>query len=122
VKLSIGIFLLRIVTRRLHRAMLFTTIAIVSVTSLSFFCFLTFQCKPVSYFWKGFSGMQGKCLGLEVTGRIIYVHSGINALADIVLTVLPIFIISQLQMNIRTKVGVSSIMSLGILYVFHYHS
>jgi hypothetical protein len=91
--------------------------AIVSLTSLSFFCFLTFQCKPVSYFWKSFSGMQGKCLGLEVTGRVIYVHSGINALADIILTVLPIIIISQLQMNIRTKVSVSAILSLGILYV-----
>jgi hypothetical protein len=120
VKLSIGVFLLRIVTRKLHRSILFTTMTIILLTSMTFFFFLTFQCKPVRYFWKSFSGMKGECLDLQVAGAMIYAHSGINACADIILTVLPVVIISKLQMNLRTKISVSSIMSLGILYVFHH--
>jgi hypothetical protein len=115
-KLSIAVFLLRIATKKSHKIVLYCIIGLVIVYTITYFFFLTFQCKPVNYFWKQFSGELGSCLKPATVGAMTYTHSGVNAFADIVLAGLPILIVSQLQMNIRTKITVCAILSLGILW------
>lgn len=116
-KLSIAFFLLRIATKKSHRILLHSIIVLVSLLTIAYFLFLVFQCTPVSYFWLQFSGKTGKCLSPGLVGAMTYVHSGINAFSDVTLALLPVIIVSGLQMNIRTKITVSGILSLGVLYV-----
>ncbi|KAF8853880.1 hypothetical protein BDZ45DRAFT_597883, partial [Acephala macrosclerotiorum] len=114
-KLSIALFLLRIATDKTYRIILYSIMTLVSLVTIAFFLFLVFQCKPVSYFWMQFGGETGSCLAPETVGAMTYMHSGVNAFCDVVLALLPVVIVSQLQMNIRTKLTVSTILSMGII-------
>ncbi len=114
-KLSIAVFLLRIATRKAHRAILYTLITTVILLTIAYFFFLVFQCSPVNFFWLQFSGEVGSCLPAKVVGDMTYAHSAINASCDVILALLPIVIVSQLDINIRTKISLCAIMSLGIV-------
>ncbi|KAK0105295.1 hypothetical protein ONS95_004321 [Cadophora gregata] len=114
-KMSIAVFLLRIAVKKSHRIILYVTTAGVIIFSIGYFLFLVFQCSPVDYFWNQFSLKPGSCLSPELVGAMTYAHSGLNALADIILAALPVVIVSQLQMNPRTKLTVSIILSMGIV-------
>jgi hypothetical protein len=85
------------------------------VLTVGYFLFLIFQCTPVDYYWNVFAGEPGSCLPAATVGALTYTHSGVNAAADIVLSLLPVVIVSQLQMNPRTKVTVCAILALGIV-------
>tara|TARA_R110002060_G_scaffold15924_7_gene22170 strand:- start:1497 stop:1838 length:342 start_codon:yes stop_codon:yes gene_type:complete len=113
--MSIAVFLLRIAVKKSHRIILYMTMAGVMIFSIGYFLFLVFQCSPVDYFWNQFSAKPGSCLAPEIVGALTYAHSGLNAFADIVLAVLPVVIVSQLQMNPRTKLTVSIILSMGVV-------
>ncbi|CZR63753.1 uncharacterized protein PAC_13650 [Phialocephala subalpina] len=115
-KLSIALFLLRIATKSTHRILLYSIMTLASLLTIAYFLFLVFQCHPVSYFMQ-FGGETGSCLAPEIVGAMTYTHSGVNAFCDVVLALLPVVIVSQLQMNIRTKLTVSTILSMGIMYV-----
>jgi hypothetical protein len=88
--------------------------AIVAVVTIGYFIFMVFQCSPVNYFWDQFA-ITGSCLPPRIVGAVTYTHSAVNAAADVVLSCLPVIIVMQLQMNPRTKVIVSTILSLGIV-------
>lgn len=113
--MSIAVFLSRIAVKKSHRIILYTTTAGVIIFSLGYFLFLVFQCSPIDYFWNQFSLKPGSCLDPELVGAMTYAHSGLNAFADIVLALLPVVIVSQLQMNPRVKLTVSIILSMGIV-------
>lgn len=114
-KMSIAVFLLRIAVTKSYRIILYVTMAFVMIFSIGYFLFLVFQCSPVNYFWLQFNGKLGSCLAPETVGALTYAHSGLNAFADVVLAFLPVVIVSQLQMNPRTKIIVSIILSMGIM-------
>ncbi|PBP15818.1 integral membrane protein [Diplocarpon rosae] len=114
IKMSVVVFLLRIVVEDPHRAILRWTIAVVILSTIGYFFFLVFQCSPVDYFWLQFSTKKGSCFPPELVGNVTYAHSAVNAVADMVLAFLPVIIVSRLQMNPRTKLTVSIILSMGI--------
>ncbi|PBP22598.1 integral membrane protein [Diplocarpon rosae] len=114
IKMSVVVFLLRIVVEEPHRVILRCTMAVVALSTIGYFFFLVFQCSPVDYFWLQFSMKTGSCVSPELVGSMTYAHSAVNALADLVLAFLPVIIVSRLQMNPRTKLTVSIILSMGI--------
>ncbi|CZS91637.1 uncharacterized protein RCO7_06978 [Rhynchosporium graminicola] len=114
-KMSVVVFLLRISVKRSHTTILYTTSAGVMIFTIGYFMFLIFQCSPIDYFWNHFSGKLGFCFDPELVGALTYAHSGLNAFADIVLAVLPVVIVSKLQMSPRTKVTLSIILSMGAI-------
>jgi uncharacterized membrane protein YcgQ (UPF0703/DUF1980 family) len=114
-KMSIGFFLLRIANKRSHRWTLYITMSFVILLTIAYFLFLILQCSPVDYYWNVFAGEVGSCLPAATVGALTYTHSGVNAAADIILSLLPVLIVSQLQMNPRTKITVCIILALGIV-------
>jgi hypothetical protein len=68
-KLSIGIFLLRVAVKPIHRIILWMSLISIEVYSVYFFFLFTFQCWPVSFFWEQFRGGQGKCIPSNVIVR-----------------------------------------------------
>ncbi|KAI9046882.1 hypothetical protein LZ554_008960 [Drepanopeziza brunnea f. sp. 'monogermtubi'] len=114
-KLSIGVFLLRIAVKEWHRICLYLTMGLVLLFSVGYLFFLVFQCSPVDFFWLQFSQKPGTCVNPDIVGALTYTHSGLNASADIILAFLPVHIVSQLHMNLRTKITVSLILSLGMI-------
>ena len=54
-KCAVGSFLLRVATQKVHRAIIWTVIAVNVVFNIYYFFQSVFQCAPVSYFWTRFN-------------------------------------------------------------------
>jgi hypothetical protein len=115
VKLSVGVFLLRLVNKKIHKTIIYGTIGTVATITMAYTLFLLLQCSPVEFFWTRFLLHPGHCLAPETIGNVTYIHTAINAFSDWVFAILPVVITSQLQMNIRTKIVVSSILAMSAL-------
>ncbi|KAJ5725569.1 uncharacterized protein N7483_006926 [Penicillium malachiteum] len=113
-KISIALALLRLAVKRWQRNFLYCLIGLALVIALLFFFVLTFDCHPVSYFWKQADPYaKGHCTSVDVLLIIAYLYSGLTIVVDFSLGGFPLLLVWNLQMNSRTKVAVSGILSLG---------
>ena len=101
-KVSIGYFLLRVATNKLH-VWIVRTVMVLTVLfgPILFFVFL-FQCKPVSAFWS-LDPHDGKCLNSTVLVALVFAISGLNVVADWTFGLLPFWIVKDLQIPVRQK-------------------
>jgi hypothetical protein len=72
---------------------------------------------PSEYFWTQYTGGKGKCINPMITTNSFYAYSAISCVGDWTLGILPILIVSRLQMNSRTKLSVACILAVGAMYV-----
>ena len=119
-KLSIGVYFLRLSSKRYQIRIIYTTLAIVMLFSTMYFFFLLFQCTPINHLWTQYAigGSPGKCLGKTILSNVTYAHAAMSAVTDWAFGLLPIAFVWKMQMNPRTKLSVILILSLGFLYVF----
>ncbi|EUC26742.1 hypothetical protein COCCADRAFT_10466 [Bipolaris zeicola 26-R-13] len=110
-KSSIGIFLLRIAQKRVHRIILWTSLLAIQIYSVYFFFIFTFQCWPVSFFWEQFRGGKGYCIPSKVIVNSFYGYSALSCVTDWTFSIVPIFIVHGLQMNKRNKVTVGIVLA-----------
>ncbi|KAK3201884.1 hypothetical protein GRF29_164g966336 [Pseudopithomyces chartarum] len=110
-KLSIGIFLLRIAVERSHRLILWSSLIIIEVYSVFFFFLFLFQCTPVSYFWEQFTGGTGHCINTQIIVGTFYGYSALSCVADWIFSIVPIFIVRKLQMDRQKKITVGIILA-----------
>ncbi|PTD01952.1 hypothetical protein FCULG_00010398, partial [Fusarium culmorum] len=103
-KISIGITLLRITNRKMDIWILYGTMAITLCTGIVFFFVTLFQCWPISYFWN--TNQEGKCVSPDVIIALTYLYSVFSVISDFTCAILPIFLISKLNMGKKTKLAV----------------
>jgi hypothetical protein len=114
-KISIGLFLLRIAINRMH-IWIIRWIMILNVVFAVPYCLLcTFQCNPVSFWWDLNPNHHGKCISPDVIMILTYVVSVLNSVADWTFGLLPFFMVRKLQMKKQTKVLVISILGFAAL-------
>ncbi|TVY40375.1 Satratoxin biosynthesis SC1 cluster protein [Lachnellula occidentalis] len=109
-KASIGVLLLKIAVSKIHRAIIWTVLIVTEVYCVVFFFLFVFQCTPVNYFWTRYSGATGHCINPIITINAVYAYSAISCWADWTISILPVFLVWNLQMNSRTKVSVACIL------------
>ncbi|KAK3312211.1 hypothetical protein B0H66DRAFT_525228 [Apodospora peruviana] len=114
VKVSVGLLLLRVATARQHRGIIQSAIGFGVASLLSFFFLMLFQCHPVRL-PTATDQEQGSCASDQAVIVTAYVGGLLNMATDIVLALLPGFIIWPLQMKVWTKVAVIFVMGLGCL-------
>ncbi|OBT77920.1 hypothetical protein VF21_04339 [Pseudogymnoascus sp. 05NY08] len=114
-KLSISIFLLRLAVTRASRIIIYVIIGVVEVYSAFYFFLFVLQCRPSSYFWTQYTGGTGTCVDPKVTVDATYAYSAISCVADWGLGLMPIFLIWHIQMDMRTKMSVAAILSVGAI-------
>ncbi|KAL2061868.1 hypothetical protein VTL71DRAFT_7246 [Oculimacula yallundae] len=114
-KLSIGIMLYRIAVSKIHRGIIWTVMIVHTVYGAFFFFLFVFQCRPSAYFWTQYTGGKGSCIDPVITVDATYGYSAISCWADWTMAILPVFLIWNLQMNIRTKISVAMILSMGAI-------
>ncbi|OQD82826.1 hypothetical protein PENANT_c019G06351 [Penicillium antarcticum] len=113
-KISIALALLRLTVQKSHRIILWGLIGTTVSIGLMFWLVLLFDCQPISYFWhKVDKDSKGRCLPLSTLLDIAYFYSSLTILCDLMLGILPAFLVWSLQMNSRTKLAVGGILSLG---------
>lgn len=112
-KISIGIFLLRIIVERIQVWFIYGALAINVMTGLVFFFVTTLQCQPVSYFWH--KGQPGTCVPIGIIIALTYLYSSLNIICDFTFALLPIFIVRKLNMKRRMKVAIIPLLSMGCI-------
>ncbi|KAG0647006.1 hypothetical protein D0Z07_6147 [Hyphodiscus hymeniophilus] len=114
-KFSIAVFLLRIAVARVHRLIIWTTVAVAELYSAFYFFLFVLQCRPSAYFWTQYTGGRGSCIDPTVTVDATYAYSAISCAADWILGIVPVFLVWNLQMNPRTKIVVAMILAVGAI-------
>ncbi|RAL62929.1 hypothetical protein DID88_004770 [Monilinia fructigena] len=112
-KLSIAVFLLRLSSIRLHRYIILGTLVMCEIGGVFYFLVFIFQCQPSNYFWTKYTGGTGKCIDANVPVDAGYAYSAITCATDWILSLIPIWVVWNLQMTPRDKISVAIILSLG---------
>jgi hypothetical protein len=71
------------------------------------------QCTPVEYGWD--KSIPGKCASTQVLLDLGYFTSAYSAFLDVFFAVYPIPFVMKLNMTLRTRIAVSSALSLSVL-------
>lgn len=114
-KLSIGVYFLRLASKKYQIRVIYTTMASVLVFSTMYFFFLLFQCSPISLMWSQYEDGKGSCLGPNIIANVAYAHAAMSAVTDWSFGILPVFFVWKMKMTLRTKLSVILILSLGFL-------
>ncbi|OJJ63055.1 hypothetical protein ASPSYDRAFT_144837 [Aspergillus sydowii CBS 593.65] len=115
-KISVCIFLLRVVVSPLHRRVLYGATTLAVTSGIVFFILMLAQCSPVSFWWKRVEGdTDGKCGVVNTVGIMLYVFSVTSAAFDMTVGLLPIILVRGLQMNRKTKIAAASLLGLACI-------
>ncbi|KAF7558008.1 hypothetical protein G7Z17_g330 [Cylindrodendrum hubeiense] len=117
IKASIAIFLLRICVHKYHKITIWVVTGVTEVYSLFFFLLFVLQCRPTSLFWLRYTSdpPEGSCLDAKVVANAFYGYSAISCWTDWTFSILPIFLVWKLQMNLRVKISVVLILAAGAI-------
>jgi hypothetical protein len=115
IKASIGIMLLRLSVNSIHKSIVWTVLAFTEIYSLFFFFVFLFQCLPSAYFWTQLTGGEGYCMDPFIVVAVFYGYSAITCAGDWTFSILPVFLVWDLQMSKKEKVSVTMILAVGAL-------
>jgi len=115
VKVSVGFFLLRLVQGKWYKRVIILWIVFLFIFTLACVGTLVFQCLPVSIAWDPVARMSDspKCYSTATFRAIGLFNGATNIFTDFAFATLPIPIILRLQINLRTKISLVCILSLG---------
>jgi hypothetical protein len=103
-KLSLGLFFLRIMVENWQNRSIYVIIALNTVVGTAYFFFALFACgvplTPHNYWARR---ITGKCASFSVILGNGYAYAGLNALTDIALAILPISIVKKSNMTAKEK-------------------
>lgn len=119
VRTSVAIFLLQIAVQRVHRRIIIAVVVAFWLVTIPLFFVAIFQCHPISYFWmQPFPDVpRGTCIEWRVMFIVSVVHSVTSAFCDWTLGILPVFMLWKVRLNVKTKLTLSMLLSMGILFV-----
>lgn len=115
IKASIGIMLLRLSVNRIHKTICWTVLAVTELYSTFFFFIFLFQCIPSAYFWTQMTGGEGSCMDPFVVVAVFYGYSAVTCAGDWIFSILPVFLVWDLQMGKKEKISVIMILAVGAL-------
>lgn len=110
-KASIAVFLMRITPNRSHRLVIYCALGVSIFCGLVFFFVALFQCTPVSYFWTRTGA--GSCISIDIIIDVVYAYSALSIVTDFTFTLLPVYLVWNLQMDRRVKFALIPILSMG---------
>ncbi|KAK6951678.1 hypothetical protein Daesc_006201 [Daldinia eschscholtzii] len=117
IKLSIGIFLLRLASQNRYRYTLYGSLVIVSIWSIVLFFWNIFQCNPVAAQWD-YTILQkdskARCVSADEIVNAAYALSVMNILSDWLYALLPIPMLWSVKMTTQAKMTVVVVLGLGI--------
>lgn len=114
VKYMVGIFLLRIITSRWQKILIWIVLGVVLIFNIFYLFIVIFQCSPPDHYWLRILGKQeGTCLPKPFISNTAYVGSAINAWGDWMLGLLPIAVVWKLTLRTRDKLLLALVLGLG---------
>lgn len=114
VKISIGLFLLRVVVKPLHKWIIYIAMGLTILTGLLFFLVTLLQCSPISFFWNK-TLEHGYCIDINVIIAITFFYSAVSIVCDFTFAILPFFLIWGLNMSRKSKVMLIPILGMACM-------
>ncbi|KAK7747483.1 hypothetical protein SLS53_001738 [Cytospora paraplurivora] len=117
-KISIAIFLLRIIVEKIHLWLIYVALFINVLSGLVFFFVTLLQCHPLTYFWEQYLPDKvgsGSCISSDIIIALTYLYSSLNIICDFTFALLPIVIVKGLNMNKRLKIAIIPLLSMGCI-------
>lgn len=115
IRASVCIMLTRLSVKHAHVLILWTNLAITELYGIAYFLLFIFQCLPSSYFWSRREGASGSCVEPSVIIGATYGYSIITCIGDLVHSVLPYYIVWELQMRKRERMAIVLILSMAAM-------
>ncbi|KAK8088242.1 hypothetical protein PG997_003203 [Apiospora hydei] len=119
IRTSIAFFLLRIAVKSWHVWITRINIVVILVLNIGYF-FRREHCTPPSFFWEGpakVPGAHGSCINKAIVPISTIFHSVLSAISDWTLALLPIAMLWDVQINLRTKISVAMLLGTGLVDV-----
>lgn len=110
--MSIATLLLSFCLQPIPRGIVIWTTIFYIVYGLIFVFVIAFQCVPVAAIWS--DDTNAKCIDKTSLTSLIYVHAVVSLVTDGIFAIIPIWLISGIQMRMRTKVSVCVVLGLGL--------
>jgi len=114
-RVTVGMFLLRIVSRKVHRVIIHTLNAIGIAFGACYLATIVFQCIPLPYFWErlDMNGV-GICFDANISVRMTIAATVVGAVIDWSFGLLPIWVLWTVHLSSRRKIVVCSLLGLGV--------
>ncbi|KIX09440.1 uncharacterized protein Z518_00520 [Rhinocladiella mackenziei CBS 650.93] len=110
-KLAILCFYLRVFPEKNFRRVAFCTMAMTVGYMIAFILVSVFQCRPVSLAWTHWDGEhEGVCNNVNAQG---WAAAAINIALDLVILIMPLRLISKLNLHWKKKVQIMIMLSVG---------
>ncbi|MCJ1358478.1 MAG: hypothetical protein MMC33_008478 [Icmadophila ericetorum] len=90
-----------------------TLIGVIIVFHTLHFCLFALYCRPMQAIWDPL--VPGNCYSVQTIVKISYAVTALDIFTDLLCAGLPVFVISRLQMNKKSKAAICILVSLGIL-------
>jgi hypothetical protein len=114
-KLSISFFLLALAMAPLHVQLIRSVLVIQLVVGLASIFALIFCCRPMSHFWD--PAIPGTCMSKTLQMSWIAAAYVFSVLMDWFLAAMPAFILWNVRMSNKKKLGIYCLLAMGSLYV-----
>jgi hypothetical protein len=107
-KLSVGIFLHRLAMQRTHLYLIRFMMCASGLFGSAYLLLAIFQCRPISAWWvqkhdPPASLTKGRCFDNRTVVIVTFVSCSLNAVADCVFALLPLFMVKDLRMPRKQK-------------------
>ena len=110
-KISLGIFFLRIVIRPWHAIFVYAIMTVSTAFGIAYFFFALFQCGNPTKILE--NKLAGHCQSASTQLGMGYTHASVQAFSDWAFASLPVIILWDAKMDRRTKASVAFILMLG---------
>ncbi|KAL2069519.1 hypothetical protein VTL71DRAFT_14198 [Oculimacula yallundae] len=107
------LFFFRIFPDRRFRQIIWCLVGINVGMGLMYIIIVCFLCRPVYYIWTQWDGEhQGKCLDIKL---LAFLNAGAGIFMDLVTLALPLKQIHKLQLKLKKRIAVGSMLSVGLI-------
>ncbi|PVI02161.1 hypothetical protein DM02DRAFT_653786 [Periconia macrospinosa] len=121
-KIAIALLLLRILGKgrhKVYKAILWTLIVLLLAVHIVVNVMTFSQCRPTWWLWEQFNpawrGERGTCWNPKYHKNYWYFQGAFAAFSDLVLALFPILIFRELHMDLKLKIALCTVMSLGLV-------
>jgi len=111
-KISMACMLLRIMRPKPWRIFLYVIIGIQLTAGVGFMAVILAQCRPLSGLWN--PQPDSKCWSPTVMQVALYVTGVVSIITDFIFTLMPFTFISKMNLPLRQKIVLGSLMGLGL--------